>query len=395
MARKGERKTIAPNIYEDDTGIAVIVKIAGEPEEHRFPKGTPLDRLEATRDKLKGKARAEERPRAGSLAADAREYLATIGDPQKLKFATINVRHWTQLYGRESRFALTKLGIEQQLAAWERDGVAASTCNKRLSALRGIFNAVNGEDDPNPAAKVKKRKEPDPEPRAIDYTLIDRILAKMPDRGKPTGAGKGTRPTVSLAKLRCALMAYQGLPPAQIAKIKPDVDIKAVVIVDAATGEKRRSYLLRARPRRKGKGTKEDWLPLLPQAHVVLKALIAEKALKKYSTPSARASWHRACVKVIEEQLANKETPLPHRLETKGGRIVIVPLVRPYDLRHSWATALLANSGNVAAVQHLLQHADPRQTIRYTKAAVPQGAMDAVMAFSATLANPEESDRAS
>ncbi|MDP3718823.1 MAG: hypothetical protein Q8T13_13745 [Acidobacteriota bacterium] len=385
MPRRGHRKTIAPNIYEDGSGFAVIVKVAGIPEEHRFARCTPLDQLEAVRDKLKGKARSHERPRAGSLAADAQEYLATIGDKAKRQSASNLCRHWTATYGRESRFALTKLKIEQQLAAWEHADVAASSCNKRLSALRSIFRAVNVDGDPNPTAAVRKRKEPEPEPRALDYRLIDRILAKMPDRGRPTGKGKGTRPTVSLAKLRCALMAYTGLPPAQIAKIKPDTDIKHVLVLDPSTGRKVKAPMLRARPRRKGKGTKESWLPLLPQGLAVIEALAAAGGLRKYSNSSVRDSWHRACVKVIGEQLRDGETALPHRCQARGDAIVIIPLVRPYDLRHSFLTQALRSSGNLRGVQNLGQHADSRQTLRYIEAGVPEAASTTAAAMLAHL----------
>lgn len=381
MPRKGNRKLVdktIPNIYVDGSGFfSVIVKVAGKPVEDRFPPGTPLDILETHCEKLKGKARKKEKPRAGSLAADALDYLATIGEAQKLKSQTIIIGHWTATYGRESRFALTKLKIEQQLATWEKAGVAASTCNKRLSTLRAMFNAVNDDDDPNPTIKVKKRKEPDPEPRAIDYTTIDRIFSKMTDRGRPTGGGKGTRPTVSVTKLRLAFMGYTGLPPAQMIKIDPGKDLRQGTVVDA-TGAKRKAHMLRARPRRKGKGSREDWIPLLPQAHEILEELIKHKALKKFSTQSARAVWQRACVKVIIEQLAAAEPPLPHRLQARGDEIEIVALVRPYDLRHSFLTHALRSSGNLAGVQRLGMHSDSRTTLRYLESGIFDAAQTVV-----------------
>ena len=354
MPRRGKRKLLAPNIYQDGTGYAVIVRVGGKPDEHRFPPGTPFERLEATRETLLLTRRKHARPRAGSLAADAQDYLKTLGDAQTRKFATILCGHWTVRYGHESRFALTRLVIEQQLAEWQHAGVAASTCNKRLSALRSLFNAVNTDADPNPTARVKKRPEPPPEPRALDYAVIERILAHMPDRGKPSGQGKGTRPTVSLSKLRCALSAYTGLPPAQIMRINPQTDI----LWD--------ERLLRARPRRKGRGTKEDWLPLMPQAISLLRALDAADALgQPYSTASLRMTWQRACAKVIAEQLEAREPPLPHRVVARKGRLEIVALVRPYDLRHSFLTWALQASGNMAGVTQLAQHADSRTTRRY------------------------------
>ena len=391
MARQGHRKRIAPNIFRDDTRYAVIVKVGGKPKEHRFLLSTPLAKLEEARDRLKGQARDEERPRAGSLADDAAQYLLTIEDKKKRKHRAILCRHWTRVHGRDSRFALTKLMIEQQLVSWMDAGVSPSTCNKRLSVLRGIFNTVNTDDDPNPAAKVKKRKEPEPEPRGLAYSLIERILGEMPDRGKPTGGGQGSRPTVSLAKLRCAWMAYTGLPPAQSMKINPDVDLQRVVTPDPETGADVETHVLRGRPRRKGKGTRETWLPLAPQAVEVLALLVThgglttKGTLKPFSTSSVRQSWMRGCVKVIAAQLGAGETPLPHKFVTKGTKATLVPLVRPYDLRHSFLTQALRSSGNLRGVQELGQHADARQTQRYIQNAVPQAARDAAVAMHASL----------
>lgn len=377
MARRGGRKKLfkdEPNIYQDATGYAVIVRVAGAPDEHRFPFGTPPEQLIDTRDRLKKKARGQERARVGTLAADVVDYLKTIADDRKRKDAANLCRHWLLDHGRQSRFALTRLKIEQQLTTWQRAGAAASTCNKRLTALRGVFNALNDDTDPNPAARVKKLPEPPAEPRAIDYSLITRILAAMPDRGRPTGKGKGTRPTVSLTKLRLALMAYTGLPPAQIARINPATDIDWD------------GQVLRARPRRKGKGTKEAWLPLQPQAIDVLRELVAKKALKTFSTSSAYKSWQCACVHVIREQLEDREAhPLPHRLVQRGDALVIVALVSPYWLRHSYLTRALRSSGNLRGVQHLAQHASSRQTDRYTEAAVTEAARSTVAQMKGSL----------
>ena len=369
MARRGRRVRLATAIYEDDSGLAVVVKIAGRSHEERFPHGTPLPDLEAVRDRLQGRARAAQRPKPGTLAGDVVDYLTTIADPAKRRHAAILCGHWTLPHGRLSRFALSPVVIRQQLARW-RQTAAASTCNHRLAALRAVFTTLNGDADPNPTLKVKKLREPDPEPRALSLAVIERILAAMPDRGKPTGQGRGTRPTVSLSKLRCQVMAYTGLPPAQIARINPATDLHWTAAV------------LRVRPRRKGRGTTETWLPLLPQAIAALRALQAAQGWGAYSTSSVRQSWHRACVVVIQAQRAAGETPLPHRIETDAtGAEHIRPLVRPYDLRHSFGSRALALTGNLAGVQRLLLHADPRQTLRYVQGAVPESAQQVIDAL--------------
>lgn len=372
MARRGHRRTLAPNIFEDGSGRSVKVTVGGRTLERRFPSGTPLDQLEIERDALKGLQAAARPPAPGTLRADVVAYLRTIDDEAKRKGQQILCAHWVAAYGHVSRSALTPLVIRQQLAAWRRAGAAASSCNHRLSALRAVWRAVADPDEPNYPAQVKKLPEPSPEPRALSYDVIAQILAAMPDRGKPTGQGKGTRPTVSLTKLRLTLMAYGGLPPAQMARIDPATDI------DWPTSS------IRLRPRRKGKGAAEVWVQLIPQALDALRGLVAAKALPgRYSTSAAYKTWQLACVKVIRQQIADRAPTLPHVVDEAGA---IHPRVRPYDLRHSFGTAaLIASGGDLRGVQHLLQHASTRQTERYTVAAVPERAARAVTALSAAI----------
>lgn len=362
MARRGKRRQIAPNIFEDATGLSVKVTIGGRTRERRFPRGTPLEELEDQRDQWQ-RHQAVARPALrGTLHADVVAYLRTIGDTRKRTDQQRLCAHWLVAHGHASRFALRPLAIRQQLAAWREAGAAASSCNHRLSALRSVFAAVNTPDEINYAAQVKKLPEPEPEPRALPDGVVERILAAMPHRSRPvTGQPRGT---VSLTRLRCAVWAYTGLPPSQMARIQARTDI------DWAAG------MLRARPRRKGRGTRAAWVELLPEGLAALRALHDAGGLGlRFSTSALHASFLRACRTVIREQLAGGEEPLPHRVDEDG---TIVPLVRPYDLRHTFGTAVLAASNDLAATQHLLQHSTPTQTQRYVLRAVPQNASRAI-----------------
>jgi integrase len=46
--------------------------------------------------------------------------------------------------------------------------------------------------------------------------------------------------------------------------------------------------------------------------------------------------------------------------------------LRPYDLRHSFGSAVYAATGDLRAAQQLLGHASQRMTDRYTLSAVPE-----------------------
>lgn len=368
MARRGRRVTLAPCIYQDASGLAVKVRVAGRLVEHRYPPGTPLEQLEEDRDRLQRRQALAQPAPEGTLRADVLAYLRTLSDPTQRSGQQILCAHWVARYGAVARQALTPLVIRQQLAAWRRGGAAASTCNHRLSALRAVWRAVSTPDEPDYPRQVRKLPEPAPEPRALSYAVIAQILAAMPDRGQ--GKRGETRGTVSLTKLRCALMAYTGLPPAQIMAIDPATDIDW------------QTPALRVRPRRKGRGRPETWLPLIPQAVETLRALQAAGGFGRYSNDAVSASFRRACVTVLRAQLAAGEPPLPHRVRQDG---TLVPLVRVYDLRHSFGTMALTASKRLDAVRHLMLHADSRQTERYTLAAVPAAVADAAAAISATL----------
>lgn len=305
MPRRGSRRRLAPNIFEDDAGIAVTVSVGGRQRERRFPLGTPLRELEDARLELLGQQRATRPTAAGTLADDVVQYLRTIPDATKRRAQARLCAHWVARYGQCHRQALTPLVIRQQLAAWRQAGAAASTCNHRLSALRAVWRAVADPDDPDYPGQVRKLPAPAPEPRALSYDIIERILAALPDRGR---AQKGqTRSAVSLTKLRLTLMAYTGLPPAQIARIDPRTDIDW-------TGP-----ALRVRPRRKGRGRPEQWIRLIPQAVTALRGLVDAGALPgAYSNDSVTESWRRACRVVIAEQQAAAEPPIPHRVLIDG-----------------------------------------------------------------------------
>lgn len=364
MPRQGRRRLIdprVPNCYEDASGRSISVKVFGQSHERRFPKSTPLPELEREVEELRRTARKKSvrPPRYGTLDADVVAYLQTIAGERKRRDAATLLSHWAATYGHESRWSLTPVVIRQQMATWRRQGVAASTCNKRMMALRALFRTLNEPDEPNPVADIDKLEEPASIGYALDYELLARILDGMPDRGRPERGQRlkdGTLNTLNLAKARLTFMAYTSLPHEQLKQINPRTDIDWTLPA------------VKSHARRKGKGAKGVWIPLLPPAAAALRVLVDAKALTRFSNSPLWKAWQRACVRVIREQLANREdNVIPHRIEEDGA---IVALVRPYDVRHSFATVALNRSGNLAGAQSFLQHSKPEMTLRYADAAI-------------------------
>ena len=99
--------------------------------------------------------------------------------------------------------------------------------------------------------------------------------------------------------------------------------------------------------RRKGKRTKGQAVPLTSGGLDALRRFDELDCWGSFSTSSAWKSFQRAC----------------ERIGLSG--------LRPYDLRHSFGSAVYAASGDLGATQHLLGHASRTTTDRYTLAAVP------------------------
>ena len=155
----------------------------------------------------------------------------------------------------------------------------------------------------------------------------------MPETGQ---AVKGkARDAASKTKARLALMAYTGFAPATIMRLRPK-DVRW----DAGS--------VFVQGRRKGKGTKGQTIPLTSAGLEALRRFDELDCWGPFGTSSAWCSFQRPC-----------------------GKLGLTGL-RPYDLRHSFGTAVYAATGDLRATQQLLGHASRTTTDRYTLAAVPE-----------------------
>jgi len=296
-------------------------------------------------------------------------WVAALGHRKRRQITAAEIRavreqwllHGPKMVQRASKRAKTPGHRRPVEWASVKGPLSASTVNHRLRALANLYTVLDGKHARNPAREVAEVDEPDDAPRAIPPDFLDLILAALPDRGHQAEAGK-KRPKVSQAKARIAVMAAEGLPPAQVKLIRlaTDVDWEAPAI-----------YVKR---RKKGKGVKGGWRPLTQAGVEALRAFESAGAEGDFSTSTLRRAFRRAC-RDVEKALAKK------------GITADLSRLRLYDLRHTFATgALAATRGNLAAVQLLLQQADQRTTLRYTRAAVPALLADAAAQIDASRA---------
>jgi integrase len=267
---------------------------------------------------------------------------------------------WVREFGPRRRDSIRTSEIDAVLSRWLTEGLAASTVKHRRGALLHLWNRLDGPDAPNPVRRSIIPAEPEPEPRGLPYEVVEQILGAMPDRGQCL-RGKA-RDVISKTKARLALMAYTGLPPASIMRLRPsDVrwDAAAVFVLG----------------RRKGRGTKGRMMPLTTRGLQALRDFSEADCWGRFSTSSVWQSFQRAC------------------------RQVGLSGLRPYDLRHSFGTAVYAATGDERAAQQLLGHASRATTDRYTLAAVPErlkvavGQVDQVQQATKKVAVPGGSTR--
>lgn len=346
-------------------GWEASVYVAGMPRTYQaFPITTPDEEMQAWRREAKARLELQRgtsalvgRLPAGTFERDCQIYLRAVKAMPDYRGRCYDIALWAEIFQGRRTLMIKPHEIRAQRDRWltvgpkrvynretrEWDarpiGLAGSTVNHRLRALQNLYTVLYPQSY-NPVTDVPEAAEPEAEDRSVPYTIIDTVLAAMPDRGR---AVKGERRSaVSLAKAICRMMAYTGMPPAQIMALRPKHDLNVVLPA------------IRHPRRKKGKGAGGGWKPLPTDARPALQAFIAAKVPKTFSVDSVRQAWQRAVARAVEDELVPAQYA--------GMRL--------YDLRHSYATRILEATKDLKATQALLDHQDPRTTERYARRAM-------------------------
>lgn len=340
MARR--RTPADKHIATTPHGYRASIRIHGVLHQQRFKQDTPLTTIKGWLLRTEMKYRQGRRV-SGAFDADAAAYLETVRAMPTYAQRKQHIDEWIAVFGDQRRDSITSAEIAAQLHAWrtlprtitKRGGktltvtLSASAVNKRRSALMHLFTTLDGKAERNPVRDTPKFAEPAPAPRAIPYPTVHRVFAAMP-------SGR--------AKAHLMVLAYTGIPPAQIVQIQSgDVDLKAGTVAVAG--------------RRKGRGTKGRIVLLTPDGIKAFKAMAREEAWGPISRTVLRRVLSRAC------------------------KAAKVPVCRPYDLRHSFGTEVYRRTGDIRATQILLDHSTPTLTHRYTLGAQDVRVIAAIAAF--------------
>jgi integrase len=318
-------------VREDSGTLQAYLRVNGEYHSKRFPLGTAARELQDWRDAKRVAIRTgADIPLADPDAPSFRQDLATYWQLKGAMPSGEDRRRdldlWARVLSNRPRLSVTATIIRAQLERWRAEGYAGSTLNHRRTALMDLWTVLDGKSAANPVRDVPKYPEDNDDLRALSHALVYRILCRM-------------RPSKTRARLR--VMAWTGWPPAQIRKLRPQ-DIQIA---------RRMAYVT---PRRKGKGTQGEWLPLLPPAVTALEEFIALDAFGDFGS---RALNRRFCFAL-------------GRLNAHRARFGRRPITATaYSLRHSFGVLVAALFKDDQVVQRLMLHSSPTQTQRYIKAA--------------------------
>lgn len=337
-----------PGIRRDPNGrIHAYVRADGQLRFRRFPAGTPLETVRRWRLDTRAALKLAQRP-AGTLAADINPFLRQIADrPRLVAERRQQLEWWAARLGHLRRDAIAPADVRAALAEL-RQTHAASTCNHYRQALCSLYQTLDGRDAPNPVREVKPFTSPPPEARGLSYDVILRILAAMSDQGSAVVKGK-PRAAASAAKARCRVLAFTGLRPSELMRYRPEHWNRTTQTLVVYTG----------------KGGRTRTIPLSAPAAEALTELEAVGAFGPFSTSTVRRAFIRAAA----------------RIGVHG--------VRPYDLRHSYGTALYRVAGDTRLVKEVLGHSDTRMTERYTLGHVPEAMRLATAQFEEQLNVPD------
>lgn len=338
-------KRIAPGVWRTATGFRAYVRVPiGDGKSKLIPKrfgprATLTEMKQWRQDTLVAKRKERgPKPDPDTLAQDIDRYLAQVAAMPTYEWRKRDLHAWREVFGDTPRANITTGMIRAQLHTWRMHGpvlrfiprtktyrklprgLSASACNHRRTALLHLWTLLDGRGAPNPVREIRPFREPPPEPRGRDMAFLEAAIARMRN---------------DKDRARCGVLLWTGIRGnSELGKMKSEH-----VQLHGDVGE---CHV----PTGKG-GRRFRYVPLNKKGVAAWEAFAAANAWGTYNKDLLRRAFQRAC-----------------RAEAKA-RDLPLDRLRPYDLRHSVATAYLRAGADLADVQELLGHSTPRMTRRY------------------------------
>lgn len=234
--------------------------------------------------------------------------------------------------GRDDWPVLSSEDVRSFAAVCHRQGLAGKSIQRRLSAVRGLFEflLLRGRVGHNPARDIRAPKSPRRLPGVLDVDQTNRLLNFAP------------QDSLALRDLAFMELLYSsGLRLAELTGLDTnDLDLEAGLV------------------RVTGKGAKTRVSPVGRQAAAALQRWLAVRG--ELATPGQSALFVARNGRRLSPRSVQQRLALRARQQGMAGK------VHPHMLRHSFASHMLESSGDLRAVQELLGHADISTTQVYT-----------------------------
>jgi integrase/recombinase XerC len=285
-----------------------------------------------------------------ALAQQLEAYLKRLASVRRASKATVDGRRRDleafAKYAREGALPappqLDSHHVRGYVAWLRRQKRSPATVKRHLSSLRGFFRHLvdHGVLRFNPALEVRAPKSVQPLPKTLTQEDAARLVEAPAHAGGPrqphSGAGIATRDRAILE-----LFYSSGLRLAELHGLDCDAfesDLSEVRVT--------------------GKGSRTRIVPVGRKAREALRAWLRERG--DHAGPGEAALF------VSSRGTRLSRNSIGARLSYWARRAGLGVRVHPHRLRHSFATHLLEESGDLRAVQELLGHASISTTQVYT-----------------------------
>jgi integrase/recombinase XerC len=229
---------------------------------------------------------------------------------------------------------LDERDIRQWTSQLHRSGLASSSIQRRLSAIRSFFNYLSREQGQrhNPATGVQAPRQARKLPNTLDVDQVNKYL------------GLDDSSIIALRDQAMAELFYSsGLRLAELAAINTnDIDPQSQLLTVTGKGNKTRS---------------------VPVGATALQAIVNWQAVRP-----ATAADHDGAAALFTSNRGSRISVrnIQARIKLLGRKSGMPRDIHPHMLRHSFASHMLESSGDLRAVQEMLGHANISTTQIYT-----------------------------
>lgn len=312
-------------------GWQVFARVDGQFYSKRFPPDTTAD-LKREREKLIGAVLNDldrrRQPITRFFEDDVTDYLALVKAMPSYQDREYRIKQWGAVFAGRDRRTITAKEISQALELWRvKQKRKPATLNQYRTALMHLYSKLDGKSASNIVRDVAPYDERDSiQNRAQPMAVCARLVKHQRYWGK----------------MRAILhvLMWTGWPHKLLKGVTPsDIDWK--------------KHRVRLGRRKKGKGMPAAWVPVVPRAMLALRRFDKLNCYGEFSNSSLHSALARAVAALNIQRNRKKLAPIPP--------------MRPYDLRHSFATWAAGVLKDDRALKELLR---TNSIHRYTEGAI-------------------------